>query len=106
MKTSSEFIEREMNDCRMKSLITVCFTPVLLLKFLRHVYVYFLAYDIIMLQLPGILFFSEQELRAAEYRRNSISSQHGSRFSNNTFTLSHKGIDFSAYFHFVHNFKK
>lgn len=63
-----------------KSLITMYLLYSFRVKFLRHVYVYFLAYDIIMLQLPGILFFPEQS-GLPEYRTNSISSQHGSRFN-------------------------
>lgn len=74
MKTSNEFIEKELNDCRMKSLITVCFTLVLLLKFLRHVYVYFLAYEIIMLQLPGILFFPEQSWQPLNTREIQLAA--------------------------------
>ena len=61
-------------------LITVCFTPVLLLKFLKHVYVYFPAYGCNNASATWNPLLSRAELTAIEYRRSLISSQNGSRF--------------------------
>lgn len=59
-----------------------------------------------MLQLPGILFFPEQSWQPLNTGQIQLAANMAQDLVITLSLFLIKGIDFSAYFHFVHNFKK